>query len=191
MLESLSLIFFFFLITPIFWRGFPGGSNGKESACNAEEPGLIPGLEDPLEEDGAWQPTLVFLVGESHGQRSLEGYSSWITKESDMTEQLTHTFAREPETLGWKWSVVPKNSFVMSIGRTWNCAFQSLNRYAKVHCLKEWKTLLWSYSFTQKFVTMWATSVCQTWCWAVGCQGDHGFGPSLVASITWVGVGGL
>ena len=110
--------FFFFLITPIFWRGFPGGSNGKESACNAEEPGLIPGLEDPLEEDGAWQPTLVFLVGESHGQRSLEGYSSWITKESDMTEQLTHTFAREPETLGWKWSVVPKNSFVMSIGRT-------------------------------------------------------------------------
>ena len=23
---------------------FPGGSNGKESACNAEGPGLIPGL---------------------------------------------------------------------------------------------------------------------------------------------------
>ena len=24
--------------------GFPGGSDGKESACNAEDPGLIPGL---------------------------------------------------------------------------------------------------------------------------------------------------
>ena len=24
--------------------GFPGGSEGKESACNAEDPGLIPGL---------------------------------------------------------------------------------------------------------------------------------------------------
>ena len=29
--------------------GFPGGSDGKESACNAEDLGSIPGLEDPLE----------------------------------------------------------------------------------------------------------------------------------------------
>ena len=38
-----------------------------------------------------WQPTPVFLPGESHGQRSLEGYSPWGRKESDTTEQLTHT----------------------------------------------------------------------------------------------------
>ena len=25
-------------------EGFPGGSDGKEYACNAEDPGLIPGL---------------------------------------------------------------------------------------------------------------------------------------------------
>ena len=25
------------------WRGFPGGSDGEESACNAGDPGLIPG----------------------------------------------------------------------------------------------------------------------------------------------------
>ena len=25
-------------------EGFPGGSDGKESACNAGEPGLIPGI---------------------------------------------------------------------------------------------------------------------------------------------------
>ena len=31
--------------------------------------------EDPLEEEGARQPTPVFLPGESHGQRSLVGYS--------------------------------------------------------------------------------------------------------------------
>ena len=37
-----------------------------------------------------WQPTPVFLPGESHGQRSLVGYSPWGCKESDMTEQLTH-----------------------------------------------------------------------------------------------------
>ena len=39
-----------------------------------------------------WQSTLVFFPGESHGQRSLTGYSLWGHKESDMTEKLTHTF---------------------------------------------------------------------------------------------------
>ena len=36
-----------------------------------------------------WQPTPVFFPGESHGQRSLAGYSPWDSKESDRTEQLT------------------------------------------------------------------------------------------------------
>ena len=39
---------------------------------------------DSLEEDMAAHP--VFLPGESHGQRSLVGYSPWGCKESDMTE---------------------------------------------------------------------------------------------------------
>ena len=43
-------------------------------------------LEDPLEKEIL--PTLVFLTGESHGQRSLVGYSPWGRKESDTTEQL-------------------------------------------------------------------------------------------------------
>ena len=39
-----------------------------------------------------WQPTPIFLPRESHGQRSLVGYSPWGHKESDTTEQLsTHT----------------------------------------------------------------------------------------------------
>ena len=37
-----------------------------------------------------WQPTPVFLHGESHGQRSLVGYSPWGCKELDTTEH-THT----------------------------------------------------------------------------------------------------
>ena len=36
------------------------------------------------------QPTAVFLPGESLGQRSLEGYSPWSHKESDMTESLAY-----------------------------------------------------------------------------------------------------
>ena len=35
-----------------------------------------------------WQSTPVFLPGESHGWRSLVGYSPWGCKESDTTEQL-------------------------------------------------------------------------------------------------------
>ena len=42
------------------------------------------GQEDPLEEER--QPTLVFLPGESHEQRSLEGSVHGVTKGSDMTE---------------------------------------------------------------------------------------------------------
>ena len=37
-----------------------------------------------------WQPTLVFLAGKFHGQRSLVGYCPWGLKESDTTEH-THT----------------------------------------------------------------------------------------------------
>ena len=41
----------FTLLSLIFeaWGGFPGSSASKESACNAGDPGLIPGSEDPLE----------------------------------------------------------------------------------------------------------------------------------------------
>ena len=40
--------------------------------------------EDPLEEK--WQPTPVFLPENPHGQWSLEDYSLWGSRESDMTE---------------------------------------------------------------------------------------------------------
>ena len=67
--------------------GFPGGSDGKESACNAGDLGLIPGLgKSPGRGHGN---TPVSLSGEARGQRTLAGYSPWGHKESDMTEQLS------------------------------------------------------------------------------------------------------
>ena len=43
----------------------------------------------------AWQPTPVFLPGESHGQRSLVGYSPWGHRESDdWVHACTHTSAK-------------------------------------------------------------------------------------------------
>ena len=44
--------------------------------------------EDPLEEGMATHSSIQFLPGESHGQRSLEGYSPQGHKESDMTEVI-------------------------------------------------------------------------------------------------------
>ena len=40
-------------------------------------------------------PTPVFLIGKSHGWRSLVGYSPWGCKESDTTEQLHFTSRRQ------------------------------------------------------------------------------------------------
>ena len=48
------------------------------------------GWEDPLEKEVATTPVL--LPGESHGRRSLVGYSPWGHKESDMTEPLHFHF---------------------------------------------------------------------------------------------------
>ena len=66
---------------------FPGGSDGKESACNAGDLGSIPGREVPLEKEMATHSHI--LAGKSHEQKSLEGYNPWGRKESDTTEQLT------------------------------------------------------------------------------------------------------
>ena len=65
--------------------GFPGGSDSKESACNAGDLGSIPGVRKiPWRRE--WQHTPVFLPGEFHGQRSLVGPSPWGRKESDTSE---------------------------------------------------------------------------------------------------------
>ena len=60
---------------------FPGGSEGKESTCNVGDLDLIGNIAGRRE----WQPTPVFLSRESHGQRSLAGYSPLGCKESDTT----------------------------------------------------------------------------------------------------------
>ena len=59
--------------------GFPGVSDGKESACNAEDLGSIPGLEDPLEESMVACSSIL-------AWRSLAGYSPLGHKDLDMTE---------------------------------------------------------------------------------------------------------
>ena len=65
--------------------GFPGGSNGKESTCNAGDLSLIPGLGRSPGEENSY-PLQYSCLGEFHGQKRLAGYGSWGCKESDVTE---------------------------------------------------------------------------------------------------------
>ena len=74
--------------------GLPGGTSGKEPACQCRRHkrvefdtrvGKIPWRK-------AWQPTPVFLPGESHGQGSLRAYSTWDRKKWDTTELNKHAY---------------------------------------------------------------------------------------------------
>ena len=68
--------------------GFPGSSAGKESTCNARDPGLIPGLgRSPG--GGHGNPLQYSCLENPHGQKSLVSYSPWSHKESVTTEQLS------------------------------------------------------------------------------------------------------
>ena len=63
----------------LYFSGFPGGSEVKASACNAGDMGSIPGLG---RSPGKGNDNPLFLPGESHGRRSLAGYSPWGRKNS-------------------------------------------------------------------------------------------------------------
>ena len=80
-------------------QGFPGGTSSKEPACQDRRHkrlgfsswiGKIPWRKK-------WQPTPIFLPGESHGQRSLVGCRPYGCKELDTTEPLnTHAWRSAP-----------------------------------------------------------------------------------------------
>ena len=68
--------------------GFPGSSAGKESAYNAGDLGLIPGL-GRAPGGGLGNPLQHSSLGNPHGQRGLAGYTPWGHKESEGTKRLS------------------------------------------------------------------------------------------------------
>ena len=91
--------------------GFPGGSVGKKYTCNAGDTGDTSSIPGSGRSSGGWQPTPVFLLGESHEQKNLAVYSPYGHKESDMTEATEHAHMYylklksfcKAETLSTKW----------------------------------------------------------------------------------------
>ena len=63
-------------LTPVF-LGFPGGSVGKESACNAGDPGLIPRLGSSPG-DGKGYPFQYSGLENSMGCMGLENFMDWM-----------------------------------------------------------------------------------------------------------------
>ena len=86
--------FSIYLLPTLCLDGLPRWYNGKQNTCQCRRRkrfrfnpwvGKIPWRRK-------WQPTLVFLPGKFHGHRGLLGYSPWVRKELDTTEQLSaHT----------------------------------------------------------------------------------------------------
>ena len=98
----LPCLFLFLNTTESIFDGFPGGASGKNPSANAgdvRDTGSISGLgRSPG--GGHGKNTPLFLFGESHGQRSLAGYSPYNCKESDMTEAAQHTQVFDSLSIG-------------------------------------------------------------------------------------------
>ena len=69
------------------YMNLPGGSDGKESACNAGDMGLIPGSARK------WQPIPVFLPGKSHGLEKPGGL------QSRGSQRIRHDLATKQEPM--------------------------------------------------------------------------------------------
>ena len=76
-----------------------GLKNPPANAGDIRDSGSIPGSGRRPGEGNGKHPTPVFLPGESHGQRSLAGYSPQGCKELDMIDHRVHTQS-------WVWGQV-------------------------------------------------------------------------------------
>ena len=72
--------------------GFSGSSDGKEYACNVGDPDLNLPWVGKIPWRKAWQPTPVFLPGESTWTEDMVRYSPWGCIESDPTTRLSTQF---------------------------------------------------------------------------------------------------
>ena len=73
------------------WR-LPRWLSGKESACQCRRCRFDPWVRK-IPQRRKWKPAPVLLPGESHGQRSLAGYSPWDIPFSIIPSKPTHVAA--------------------------------------------------------------------------------------------------
>ena len=94
-------------MSPLWFRGFSGSSVGKESACNAEDPSLIPGWErSPGEGIGyslqySWASLVAQLVKNPPAM-----WETWV-RSLDWKDPLEKGKATHSSILAWRipWTV--------------------------------------------------------------------------------------
>ena len=123
-LKSLSWripnLYFLSLWVSAWVSGFQSGASGKEPTCQCRRLKRC-GFDlwvRKISWRRKWQPTSVFLPRQFHGQMNWMGYSSWVHKESDMTERLsTHIIILNGERL---------NALYLRSGTRQPCLFSPL-----------------------------------------------------------------
>ena len=95
---------------------FPGGSDVKESACNAGDPGSIPGLGRYFGE-GNGNPFQYPCLEHSMDRGACGLYMGLQRVRHDTTEQLTHTPSASPEVITI-WSI--SRYCQLSLGEKWS-----------------------------------------------------------------------
>ena len=109
------------MLSRIYLLGFPGGSDGWESTCNAEDLEPIPGLgRSPKTGNG--YPLQYSWLENSMDRGACVGYSPWGCKKLDMTLWLTYTgciFYLLPRWFSGKESVCQElwETWVWSLGQ--------------------------------------------------------------------------
>ena len=110
----------FYLVGNTMWMGFPDGTGGKKPTCQCrrcKRLGFNPWV-GKIPWRRAWQLTPVFLPGESHGQRTLAGYSPWGRKKLNTTEATEHTHVHKDAT--WTSTQPTSPSLPCSSFRGWD-----------------------------------------------------------------------
>ena len=92
--DSPALAAVLFCWRVVDWGRLPWWLSGQEFACLCRWCGFEPWVGKMLWQK-KWLPTLVFLPGRSHGQRSLAGYSPWGRRRHDWAH--THTYTQSAE----------------------------------------------------------------------------------------------
>ena len=116
----------------------------------------------------AWQPNLVYLPGESHGQRGLAGYTLWSHKELDITEVTEHT-----STHGQRWSFVtaPAHHWYSSKGHNVCSRAASRGGWTWFQAVeppeRPWATMCFNKLFSIYIPGRMDAHICKYECWSI------------------------
>ena len=102
------------LVVNILSLCFPGGSDGKESACNARDLGSTPGLRRSLGERNN-HPFQYSGLGMSMDWEAWWAWGPWCCKESDLTQWLSLIFNLPPFWYCLVWEFVNMATEIMKV----------------------------------------------------------------------------